>query len=64
MVNFATQIPDFDSYSPALLDLLLSSDASISSRMVFPLLGNSDHVVASVSIDFSSYSQRGAPFHS
>ena len=64
MVNFATRIPDLYSHSPALLDLFLSSDASISSRMAFPLLGNSDHVVASVSIDFSSYSQRGAPFHS
>ena len=34
---------------------LLFSDASICSTMVFPPLGNSDHVVASVSIDFPSY---------
>ena len=40
-----------DSHSPALLDLFISSDASICSTMAFPPLGNSDHVV-SVSIDF------------
>ena len=34
-----------DSHSPALLDLFLSSDASICSTMAFPPLGNSDHVV-------------------
>ena len=54
MVDFATQIPEFDSHSPALLDFFLSSEASISSRMTFCPLGNSDHVVASVSIDFPS----------
>ena len=31
--------------------------------MAFPQLGNSDHVVVSVSIDFPSNSQRDAPFH-
>ena len=62
MVNFPTRIPDCDSHSPALLDLFLSSDASICSTMAFPPLGNSDHVV-SVSIDFPSNSQRDAPFH-
>ena len=51
MVNFPTLIPDCDSYSPALLDLFLSSDASICSIMAFPPLGNSDHVLVSVSID-------------
>ena len=39
------------------------SDASICSVMVFPPLGNSDHVVVSVSIDFPSNSQQDAPFH-
>ena len=63
MVNFPTWIPDFDSHSPALLDLFRSSDASICSTMAFPPLGNSDHVVVSVSIDFPSNSQRDAPFH-
>ena len=63
MVNFPTQIPDCDSHNPALLDLFLTSDASICSAMAFPPLGNSDHVVVSVSIDFPTNSQRDAPFH-
>ena len=50
MVNFPTPIPDWGSHSPALLDLFLSSDVSICSTMAFPPLGNSDHVVASLSI--------------
>ena len=44
-----TLLLDCDSYSPALLDLLISSDISISSTMAFLLLGNSDHVVVSIS---------------
>ena len=56
MVNFPTRIPYCDSHSPALFDLLISSDASICSTMAFPRLGNSDHVVVSVSIDFPSNS--------
>ena len=63
MVNFPTRIPDCDSHSPALLDLFISSDASICSTMAFPPLGNSDHVLVSVSIDFPSNSQQDAPFH-
>ena len=63
MVNFPTRIPDCDSYSPALLDLFISSDASISSTMAFAPLGNSDHVIVSVSIDFPTNSQQDAPFH-
>ena len=51
MVNFHTRIPDFDSHSPALLDLFISSNASICSTMAFPPLVRSDHVVVSVSID-------------
>ena len=62
MVNLPTGIPHCDSHSPALLDLFLSSDASICSTMVFPTLGNSDHVVVSVSIDFPTNSQQDAPF--
>ena len=52
-----------DSHSPALLDLFLSSDASICSTMAFAPLGNFDHVVVSVSIDFPTNSQQDAPFH-
>ena len=63
MVNFPTRIPDCDSHNPALLDLFLTSDASICSTMAFPPLGNADHLVVSVSIDFPTNSQRDAPFH-
>ena len=63
MVNFPTQIPDCDSHSSALLELFVSSDTSICSTMAFPPLGNSDHVVVSVSIDFPSNSQRDSLFH-
>ena len=67
MVNFPTWIPHCDSHSPALLDLLLSSDASICYTMAFLPLGNTDHVVFSISIDFPSNSQwevllHGIPF--
>ena len=63
IVNFPTRIPDCDSHSPALLDLFLSSDASICSTMAFPPLGNSDHVVVSVSINFPVNSKQEAPFY-
>ena len=62
MVNFPTRIPDCDSHSHALLDLFISSDASICSKMAFLPLGNSD-VVVSVSNVFPSNSQRDASFH-
>ena len=69
MVNFRTRIPDCDSHSPTLLDLFLSFDLlffrflSICSTMAFSPMGNSDHVVVSVSIDFPTNSQRDAPFN-
>ena len=63
IVNFPTRIPDCDSHSPALLDLFISSDASICSTMAFPPLGNSDHVALSVSIDFAINSKQDTPFH-
>ena len=56
MINFPTLILDYDSHSPALLDIILSSDASISSTMAFSPLENFDHVVVSVFIDFPSSS--------
>ena len=62
MVNFPTRMPDCDSHSSALLDLFISSDASICSTMAFPPSANSDHVVASVSIDFTTNSQKDAHF--
>ena len=62
LLSFPTWIPDSDFHSPALLDLFLSSDASICSTMAFPQLGNSDHLVVSVSINFLSNSQWDALF--
>ena len=55
---------DCDSHGPTLLDLFLTSYTSICSTMAFPSLENSDHVVASVSIDFPSNCQWDAPFQS
>ena len=62
-VNFPTHIPDCNSHSPALLDFFLSSDTSVCSTMGFSLLGNSDHVVVSVSIDFPINSKQDTLFH-
>ena len=63
IVNFPTRIPDCGSHSLALLDLFISSDASICSTVAFPLLGYSDHIVVSVSIDFPINSKQDTPFH-
>ena len=63
MVNFPTRIPDCDSHSLALLDFFLSSDGNICSAVASPPLGNSDHVVVSISIDFPPNSQPDASFH-
>ena len=63
MVNFPMRIPDCDSHSSALLNLFLSSDANIFSTTAFPPLGNSYHVVISVSLDFPLNSQRNGLFH-
>ena len=63
MINFPTWISDCDSHSPAHLDLFISSDTSICSTMAFSPFWNSAHVVASVSLDFPSNSQRDSPFH-
>ena len=63
MVSFSTQIPDRDSHSPPLLDLFISSDASICFTMAFSPLGNYDYVFVIVSIDFISNPKRVAAFH-
>ena len=49
--------------SLALLELFLSSGASICSTVAFSPSGNSDHVVISVSTEFPLNSKREAPFH-
>ena len=56
--NDLTQMVKF----PILLDLFISSGASICLTMAFPSLGNSDHVVVSVLIDFLSNSKQDALF--
>ena len=63
MVNVPTRTPDYDSHSPALLDLFLSCVDSICSTIAFPPLGNSDYAFVSFSIDFPSKLQREALFH-
>ena len=62
MVNFPTHILDCHSHTPALLDLFLSSGASICSTISFPPLEISDLVV-SVSIDFPTNSKWDASCH-
>ena len=62
MVNFPTWILDSEPHIPALLDLFISTDASICSTIALPQLGNFNHVVVSVSIDFPSNSKGSAPF--
>ena len=52
-----------DSHSPALLDLILSPDASICFTMAFPPFTNFDHNVVSISIDFPTNSQQDVQFH-
>ena len=63
MVNLPNWISNCDSHSPALLDLFISSDASVCSTMAFPPSGNSDRIFVSVSIDFTSNSHQDALFH-
>ena len=43
--------------------MFISSDASVYSTMTFPPLGNYDHVVVSVSIDFPIISKWDSQFH-
>ena len=63
MVKFPTLTPDCNSHSPTLLDLFISSGASICSTMAFPPLGNSDDIAVSVSTDFPSNSPWDALLH-
>ena len=62
VANFPTRIPDYNSHIPALLDLFISSDATIFSTMAFLPFGKPDHVVVSVSIDFLKNSKQDAQF--
>ena len=58
MFSSPTCIRDYDFHSLALLNFFLSSDASIFfSAMTHTLLGDFDHIVVLVSIDFPSISK-------
>ena len=50
-------------HSPAPLNLLICFDTNTCSTMALLPLGNSDHVVVSVSIDFLTDSKQDALFH-
>ena len=50
----------FNPYSPALLDLFLSSDPSVCTTVALYPLGDSDHIAVSVPIDFPSNSKNPA----
>ena len=60
MLNFPTRILDCD--VTVLLFWIFSSDARVCSAMAFPPLENSNHVVVSVSINFSVNSKHDALF--
>ena len=62
MVNVPSWIHDCDCHSPGLLYLFIFSDTSICSMTAFPPLGNSDHIVVIVSIDFPSKSKQDVRF--
>ena len=62
-LTFLLNYLDCDCHSPDLLDVCISSNSSICATITFPPLGNFDHVVVSVSIDFPSNSKGDAPYH-
>ena len=62
-LTFLLWSPEIWFSQSCLLDLILSSDASICSTMAFPPLEDSDHVAASVSINFLPNSKEHVPFH-
>ena len=58
MVDFPTWIPDWGSYSPALLDLFLASNTSVYSTMAFIPLGYSDHLLSQFPLTFRQTQNR------
>ena len=61
MVNFPTRIPDCDSHSPAVLDLFISSDATICSTVTSPI--RKLWSCCCLTFYFPSNSQRDPSFH-
>ena len=56
LINFPTRIPDCDSYSPALLDLFISSGANICSTVAFPPFWSNCLRLFSCGFEWSSWS--------
>ena len=63
MVSLLTWIPDTDCHSCAVSDMFLSSNTRICCAVALPPLGNSDHIVVLVSLDFPSILTQDSPFH-
>jgi len=63
VVDFPARIPDRNDQSPKLLDLFLTSDPENCTPSVLAPLGNSDHVVVSVSIKLPNSSKKESPTH-
>ena len=63
MVEFPTRTPDSVAQRPSLLDLFLTSSPDSCSVKPMPALGNSDHCVVAVTIDFVTQNVKDAPFH-
>ena len=63
MVEFPTRTPDSVSQRPSFLDLFLTSSLDSCSMRPMPALGNSDHCVVAVTIDFVTQNVKDAPFH-
>lgn len=63
IITFPTRYPDHDNHAPSLLDLCLVSDPSICTASSEAPLGNSDHVVISVSVSLNSAPLAESPTH-
>ena len=63
LIDSPTRIPDRADQEPSLLDLFLSSNPDICKTSTSGPLGNSDHSVVNVAIDFNTFSSRDPPIH-
>jgi len=63
IVDFPTRFPENDAHSPSLLDLCLLSDPTECHATCFPPLGNSDHVVVSISLQLKAGQPTDHPSH-
>ena len=63
LVDSPTRTPDRNDQEPSLLDLFLSSNPDICKTSTSCPLGNSDHSVVNVAIDFNSSLTHDPPIH-